>query len=112
MPCVQGVIKQRYCRPARNRSEIPIPYSQYDDALLKQIPEEGSPPPHAVIDVGTSVFIIKSGDRILIEELRLFSESLTGSPRAEVRFTNKLFFCTEEGRLRPWGWQRLPNRTG
>lgn len=72
--------------------------------------EEGARASHAVIEVGRSRFIIKSGDHLLIEELRLFCESLKGSPRPEVRFTNKLFSCTEQGRLQPWGWQHQPHR--
>ncbi|NTV00603.1 MAG: hypothetical protein HGA55_05725 [Methanoregulaceae archaeon] len=62
----------------------------------------------AVIEVGESRFIVRSGDKELIRELRLFTEDLKGDPRAEVRFTVKLLSCTEQGRLRPWGWQRQP----
>ncbi|MDD1715912.1 MAG: hypothetical protein LUQ01_02835 [Methanolinea sp.] len=61
-----------------------------------------------MIEVGNSRFMIESGDLILIEELRRFHDSLKGDPRAVVRFTNKLIRCTEEGRLRAWGWQNQP----
>lgn len=67
---------------------------------------------YPVIEVGDSRFVVKSQDRLLIRELRLFCETLRGDPRAEVRFTNKLLTCTEEGRLQPWGWQRQSCRTG
>lgn len=112
MPCIQRLMNRGECRNPRNARERPNLPCQQEYPFLEQTLEEGQPSPQAVIAVGNATFIVRSGDRVLIEELRLFSQSLTGIPRAEVRFTHKLFHCTAQGRLRPWGWQRQPNRIG
>jgi len=87
----------------------PAPLADQDQSLFRN-PDNN--PSYPVIDVGSSRFIVKSGDSHLIQELRLYCETLRGSPRAEVRFTNRLIHCTEQGRLPPWGWQRQPGRAG
>lgn len=79
--------------------------------VLEKNQEEGNLPPYPLIEVGNSLFLIKSRDHNLIEELCRFSESLNGTPRSIVRFTNSLIHCTEQGRLPAWGWQRLPAKS-
>jgi len=112
MPCVQQVLNQGNCRTPQDRYVPLNPHRQNGYASPEWPPEERDRASHAVIEVGQSRFIIKSGDLLLLEELRLFCESLKGFPRPEVRFTNKLFQCTEQGRLQPWGWQHQPHRIG
>ena len=113
MPCVQQVMKQGDRKSPCPGQVRPAQKSLYEYATHPgQTPTRTDLSPPAVIEVGKSRFIIESGDNTLIEELRLFCESLKGSPRAEIRFTNRLFACTEQGRLRPWGWQQQPCRTG
>lgn len=110
MPCVQQGMNRENRRTSRNGNGRADPHCQKGHALLEQTTEDQIP--QAEIEVGNSRFLIRSGDRILLEDLSSFCESLKGMPRAEVRFTNKLLLCTEEGRLPPWGWQNQPNRIG
>lgn len=112
MPCVWQVVNQGNSRtPVDGGGGLNTRF-HYEYAIAEPPPEDEGLCSHAVIEVGKSLFIIRSGDRSLIEELRLFCASLKGSPRPEVTFTNKLFNCTEQGRLEPWAWQNQPVRAG
>lgn len=111
MPCIGPVVKPgtkvAACTRSMNKSLHEFkPNSFSDRCPSTPVSSDHSP---AVIEVGSSRFIVKSGDRHLIQELRHFCETLMFNPRAEVLFTNKLLSCTEQGRLQPWGWERQPN---
>jgi hypothetical protein len=109
MPCIEPVMKPKDRRLTRIGS--PIRKNQHEPSPSGQSCLcDSQISPSAVIEVGNSLFIVKSGDSHLIHELRTFCETIREHPRAELRFTHKLIHCTEEGRLEPWGWQRQPGR--
>lgn len=112
MPRVRQVVNQENRRtPLDGGGSMKTRFhSEY--AVAQPPPDDEGHCSRAMIEVGASLFIIRSSDRSLIEELRLFSASLKGSPRPEVAFTHKLFHCTEQGRLEPWAWQNQPVRAG
>lgn len=111
MPCIGPVVKPgnkvASCTRSMNKSLHEFRPDSFSDGYPStSVSTDHS---HAVIEVGKSRFIVKSGDNHLIQELRHFCETLHNSPRAEVLFMNKLLSCTEQGRLQPWGWQRQSN---
>lgn len=107
MPSVMQVVHRGNENPPREGDDNPDWYSspEYSPSQEKKIRHS-----YPVIRVGAALFVIMTEDQELIGELSDFSETLRGSPRAEVRFTNRLFLCTQQGKLRPWGWQHLPCR--
>ncbi|MDD1715165.1 MAG: hypothetical protein LUQ61_07910 [Methanoregulaceae archaeon] len=110
MPSIGPVVETRSWRQ-HSRAGSPFPVDPHEQKRCEHLFRTGTHPQdsgQAVIEVGNSRFIVRSGDGDLIRELLLFTEGLRGDPRAEVRFTVKLLSCTEQGRLRPWGWQRQP----
>jgi hypothetical protein len=111
MPCIEQARDPGGHRAPRENTHHIVQMSLHEFAHLQSSRREEGTSHGAVIDVGNSRFIIKSGDTRLIEELSQFCELLKGTPRAEVHFTNKLFHCTEQGKLQPWGWQRQSNGT-
>jgi hypothetical protein len=107
MPSIGPVVETGGWRQQQPRAGSPFPaapHERHEHFSRTEIHDQ------AVIEVGKSRFIVRSGDHELIRELRLFTEGLKGDPRAEARFTVKLLSCTEQGRLRPWGWQRQPGQ--
>ena len=61
---------------------------------------------YPTFDLGSWRFTVKTADPGLIEELSRFAGEIAHLPRADARFTFKLVFCTEEGRLGGWAWRK------
>ena len=61
---------------------------------------------YPTFELGSWRFTVKTADPGLIEELGRFAGEIAHLPRADARFTFKLVFCTEEGRLGGWAWQK------
>jgi hypothetical protein len=114
MPSIGPVVETGGWRQQQSRAGSSAAISIREHPYFSSSSWAENHPQHGgvVVEVGRSCFIVKSADRDLIQELRHFSESLREDPRAEARFTVKLLSCTEQGRLRPWGWQRQPGQVG
>jgi len=57
-------------------------------------------------ELGEWRFTVKTLDLRLVEDLKAFCQEISGSPRADRKFTFKLIRCTEMGRLAGWAWQK------
>ncbi len=117
MQCIGPVMNPGASRDGSQNQQSLHKYSAFPPKPLTErspsLPQHNNlSNPYPIIEVGSSRFIIKSRDSNLIQELRLFCETLEESPRAEIRFTNRLIHCTEQGRLQPWAWQRQSNSSG
>jgi hypothetical protein len=62
-------------------------------------------------DVGGWRFHVRTSNPELVQDLAEYCRAIAELERADVKFTLKLFDCTEKGRLQGWGWQkqRLPS---
>lgn len=72
-------------------------------------PEGGSilPQIENVFEVGNSRFIVDTCDSELLQELHRVAEESRELSKGEHRFLNRLLACTEQGRLRAWGWTQI-----
>jgi len=66
----------------------------------------GIPGQYPAFDVGEWRFTVKTLDLHLVEDLKAFCRDISGSPRADRKFTFKLIRCTEMGRLAGWAWNK------